>query len=55
MSVQNLLGEILYRSAYAANATYVADQIDVSALPSGIYYINVRGGNSNIVRAFLKQ
>ncbi|MCY7410416.1 MAG: sulfatase-like hydrolase/transferase [Chitinophagales bacterium] len=55
VSVQNLLGEILYRSSYAANTTYVADQIDVSPLPSGIYYINVRGGNSNMVRAFLKQ
>jgi N-acetylglucosamine-6-sulfatase len=52
--IQNLLGEILYRASYTQNENIVTDQIDVSKLSSGIYYINVRGGGSNVVRPFLK-
>ena len=53
--VSNTLGEILHAEIISPGDSNLSQRIDVSAFPSGIYFVQIRQGGLSAVKTFLRE
>lgn len=54
LTIQNVLGEVLNLQNLNASASHNSSTLDISALSSGVYFLNLQSGRSSLVKRFVK-